>query len=387
MASGYSDFARNIGKQRLTGLRRPALACTLPTHVWGNRRAATWPGLPARTSGVFPSLRVRGPVEQGVLLSMDGFAQVPGGRRRRLAQEISCRGVGLHTGRQLTLSLQPAASGAGIVFRRSDLGVTIPARADHVVDTRLCTALGLPGRAEARVGTVEHVMAALAASGIDDAVIEVNGPEIPILDGSAEPFLFLIGCAGTAEQFGQRHSLKVLKTVRVEDETGAWAELSPLEGLGFEATLAIAFPGTAIGQQSLGLRVTMGSFRAELARARTFTLAEDVARLRAAGLARGGSLANAVVVDGPLVVNPGGLRSPDEFVRHKLLDVVGDLALAGHPIAGRFRGMRSGHALNNRLLRALLADPSAARIVAGHALAPEQAPNASSIEAPVAVAA
>lgn len=299
---------------------------------------------------------------------MDGFAQLPGGRRRRLAQGISCRGVGLHSGLTLTLSLLPAPSGAGISFRRSDLGITIPARADHVVDTRLCTAIGLPGEPQARVGTIEHVMAALAAAGIDDAVVEVDGPEVPILDGSAEPFVFLINCAGAAEQYGQRHSLEVLKTVRVEDETGAWAELSPLDDFAFDAELEIAFPGTAIGRQSLGLRVSMASFRAELANARTFTLAEDVARLRAAGLARGGSLANAVVVDGPLVVNPGGLRRPDEFVRHKLLDVVGDLALAGHPIAGRFRGARSGHALNNRLVRALLADPAATRLVAGHAL-------------------
>jgi UDP-3-O-[3-hydroxymyristoyl] N-acetylglucosamine deacetylase len=206
------------------------------------------------------------------------------------------------------------------------------------------------------------------------SVVEVDGPEVPILDGSAEPFLFLIQCAGTAEQYGQRRSLQVLRTVRVEDVTGAWAELSPIEGLGFEAELEIAFPGTAIGRQSLGLRVSMASFRSELAAARTFTLAEDVARLRAAGLARGGSLANAVVVDGPLVVNPGGLRTPDEFVRHKLLDVVGDLALAGHPISGRFRGARSGHALNNRLLRALLADAGATRLVAGHALDGAEAP-------------
>jgi UDP-3-O-[3-hydroxymyristoyl] N-acetylglucosamine deacetylase len=312
---------------------------------------------------------------------MDGFAQIPGGRRRRLAQGISCRGVGLHSGLPIHLAMLPAPCGAGISFRRTDLNLTIPARADHVVDTRLCTAIGLPGRAEARVGTIEHVMAALAAAGIDDALIEVDGPEVPILDGSAEPFLFLIGCAGTTEQYGQRRSLQVLKTLRVEDEGGAWAELSPLAGLGFEATLDIAFPGTAIGRQSLGLRVSMASFRAELAAARTFTLAEDVARLRAAGLARGGSLDNAVVVDGPLVVNPGGLRRPDEFVRHKLLDVVGDLALAGLPISGRFRGARSGHALNNRLVRALLEDASATRPIAGHALDAAEAPAAVAVAA------
>jgi UDP-3-O-[3-hydroxymyristoyl] N-acetylglucosamine deacetylase len=300
---------------------------------------------------------------------MDGFAQLPGGRRRRLAQSISCRGIGLHSGQPIRLTLHPAASGAGVSFHRTDIGAVVPARHDHVVDTRLCTAIGLPDRPDARVGTIEHVMAALSAAGVDDAVVEVDGPEVPILDGSAEPFLFLIGCAGTTEQYGQRRSLQVLKTVRVEDGAGAWAELAPLDDFAFEAELDIAFPGTAIGRQRLSLRLTAASFRAELANARTFTLAEDVARLRAAGLARGGSLANAVVVDGPLVLNPGGLRRPDEFVRHKLLDVVGDLALAGHPIAGRFRASRSGHALNNRLLHALLADSAASRLVSGHALA------------------
>ena len=242
------------------------------------------------------------------------------------------------------------------MFHRSDLGLDIPARHDFVVETRLCTQLGLPGNPAARVGTVEHVMAALAAAGIDDAVVELDGPEVPILDGSAAPFLFLIDCAGTVEQFGPRPGIEVLRTVRVEDGLGAWAELSPNSELAFDAALTIDFGETAIGRQSLSLRVSAESFRAELADSRTFTLAEDVSRLRAAGLALGGSLANAVVVDGPMVVNPGGLRQPDEFVRHKLLDVVGDLALAGAPIAGRFNGHRSGHALNNQLLHALFAD-------------------------------
>lgn len=298
---------------------------------------------------------------------MDGFAPLPAGRRRRLAQSISCRGIGLHSGRNVSLTLHPARSGEGIQFHRSDLDVTIPARHDHVADTRLCTALALPGRRDATVGTVEHVMAALCAAGIDDAVVELDGPEVPILDGSAEPFLFLIGCAGVVEHYGQRRSIEVLKPVRVTDDHGAWAELLPSDEPGFHAELEIEFAGTAIGRQVMGLRVTAESFRSELARARTFTLAEDVARLRAAGLARGGSLDNAVVVDGPLVLNPGGLRHPEEFVRHKLLDVVGDLALAGNPISGRFRGARSGHALNNKLLRALLADRSAWRLHVGHA--------------------
>jgi len=304
---------------------------------------------------------------------MDGFAPLtpgsfPLGRRRRLASSIGCQGIGLHSGQTISMSLNPAAPGSGIVFHRSDLGVSIPARHDHVVETRLCTGLGLPGNRSARVGTVEHVMAALAAAGVDDAIVELDGAEVPILDGSADPFLFLIDCAGITEHLGARRTIEVLNTVRVEDEYGAWAELSPNDELAFDAELTIDFGETAIGRQSFGLRVSVDSFRSELANARTFTLAEDVARLRAAGLAQGGSLANAVVVDGPMILNPGGLRRPDEFVRHKLLDVVGDLALAGSPIAGRFTGYRSGHAVNNMLLRKLLADRNSWRYAGGHAL-------------------
>jgi UDP-3-O-[3-hydroxymyristoyl] N-acetylglucosamine deacetylase len=286
--------------------------------------------------------------------------------RRRLKGSIGCRGIGLHSGRRITLTLHPGELGSGIVFHRSDLGLDIPARHDLVVETRLCTQIGLPGHPEARVGTIEHVMAALAAAGIDDARVELDGPEVPILDGSAAPFLFLIDCAGTVEQFGARRAIEVLRSVRVEDKNGAWAELSPNVEPAFDVDLTIDFGETAIGRQSLALRISVESFRQELADARTFTLAEDVARLRAAGLAQGGSLDNAVVVDGPMILNPGGLRRPDEFVRHKLLDVVGDLALAGAPITGRFRGHRSGHALNNQLLLALFSDRRNWRPTGGH---------------------
>lgn len=278
--------------------------------------------------------------------------------RRTLASAICCAGVGLHSGKPARLVLAPGEAGRGIRFRRSDLGVEIPARFDAVVDTRLNTTLGA---GEARIGTVEHVLAALAGAGIDDAVVEVDGPEVPILDGSAEPFLFLIRCAGTAETDLPRPVLEILKPVRVA-EGEAWAELAPSALPGFEAAMTIDFPAEAIGRQSLSLRVTEETFRTRLADARTFSTAEEVARARAAGLAKGGSLQNAVVVDGPLVLNPGGLRHPDEFVRHKLVDAVGDLALAGAPIQGRFTGHRSGHALNNRLLRALFADRAAWRL-------------------------
>ena len=294
---------------------------------------------------------------------MDGHFPISTGRRRTLRSAIGCVGIGLHSGARVTLTLRPGAADGGIVFRRTDLspelgGVDLPARHDLVTDTRLCTALSRDG---VRIGTVEHVMAALAACGVDDALVEVDGPEVPILDGSAAPFVFLIDCAGTVATTASREVIEVLETIRVEDGD-AWAELHPSLRPGLEAELEIDFGATAVGRQSLSLVVTSDAFRTVLADARTFTLAEDVARLRAAGLARGGSLANAVVVDGPLVLNPGGLRHPDEFVRHKLLDVVGDLAMAGAPLQARFRGHRSGHALNNRLLRALFAEPGAWRL-------------------------
>ncbi|NKE48392.1 UDP-3-O-acyl-N-acetylglucosamine deacetylase [Roseomonas frigidaquae] len=295
---------------------------------------------------------------------MDGFLPIDRRRRKTLKTAIGCVGVGLHSGRRVTLTLRPAEAGTGIVFRRTDLGIDIPARFDRVVDTRLCTALVAEGAPQARIGTVEHVMAALAGSGITDAILDLDGPEVPILDGSAAPFLFLIDCAGTVSLDAPAPVIEVLRRVRV-DEGEAFVELLPAHVPGFEAAMSIDFPATAIGSQQVSLRLSSAAFRAGVADARTFTLAEDIARLRAAGLAQGGSLDNAIVVDGPLVLNPGGLRRPDEFVRHKLLDVVGDLALAGAALSARFVGHRSGHALNNKLLRALFADLGAWRMVDG----------------------
>jgi len=271
-----------------------------------------------------------------------------------LKAAISCVGVGLHTGQRVSLSFQPAPVDHGIVFRRVDLGAGVPARFDRVVDTRLCTVLEQDG---VRVSTVEHVMAALVGCGIDNAVVELDGPEPPIFDGSAAQFVFLLDCAGKVVQDTPRPVVEILRPVRVNDADG-FAELRP-GPIGLDMALSIDFAAAAIGRQALSLRLTPESFRHELSRARTFTLVEDIDRLRATGLAQGGSLDNAVVVDQARVLNPAGLRAPDEFVRHKLLDAVGDLALAGVSLRGRFIAHRSGHTLNNRLLRALFADRAA----------------------------
>lgn len=299
-------------------------------------------------------------------------AELPAGtaRQHTLRQSIHCRGVGLHSGRDTWLRLGPGPDESGIVFRRTDLGIDLPARYDFVTDTRLCTLLGVttPDGRHATVGTVEHVMAALAGAGIDNAVIELDGPEVPILDGSAAPFSFLIACAGRVEQTAPRLTIEVLRPVRVSHGEGAdaaWAELRPTSGRGLELSMEIAFASRAIGRQSASLSLSEQSFAGEIADCRTFTEAAEIERARAAGLARGGSLDNAVVVDADSVLNPGGLRRADEFVRHKLLDAVGDLALAGRPLRAEFIGHRSGHALNNRLLHALLADPTAWRLAGG----------------------
>lgn len=299
---------------------------------------------------------------------MDGLplgltAQATTGRQQTLKAAIGCIGVGLHSGRRVSLTLRPAPVGHGVVFRRTDLGRDIAARFDRVAEGRLATDLVHSDDPNVRIGTVEHLMAALAGCGVDNVLVELNGPELPILDGSASPYVFLIDCAGTVEQDELRPVIEVLRRVRVS-EGAAFVELRPSSGHepALEMTLSIEFAAAAIGRQSVSLRLTPGTFRQQLCRARTFALASEVEQLRAAGLAQGGSLENAVVVDDDRVLNPGGLRMVDEFARHKLLDAVGDLALAGAAISGRFRAHRSGHALNNRLLRTLLTDRTAWRL-------------------------
>ncbi|MDE8344656.1 MAG: UDP-3-O-acyl-N-acetylglucosamine deacetylase [Acidocella sp.] len=283
-----------------------------------------------------------------------------------MKRPISCVGYGLHSGVDVEMTLRPAGPGTGIMFRRVDLNVDLPATFNAVNDTRLCTVINA---GDVRIGTIEHLMAALAASGIDDVVVEVNAPELPIFDGSAAPFLFLIESAGITAHAGTRARVEIRRVVRVEHEN-AFAELRPHHpgGSGFDLSLAIEFSASAIGAQAYHISLTPETFARELAPARTFTLAAEIEALQKSGLAKGGSLANAVVVDGPKVLNPEGLRFSDEFVRHKLLDVVGDLALAGAPISGRFIGSRTGHSLNNKLLRALFADPENFRI--NHGISP-----------------
>jgi len=277
-------------------------------------------------------------------------------RQKTLKTRINCSGVGLHSGRRVRLTIGPAAVDAGILFKRIDTKdeIVIPARWDRVVDTRLCTVIG-DGNGTT-IGTIEHLMAALSGLGIDNAVIEIDGPEVPIMDGSADAFVFLIECAGIVEQSAPRKRIKILKKVAVGDgESGASLTPAPFAALDF----ALDFASPAIGRQERSVRLANGTFKRDLSRARTFGFAEEVEQLRKAGLARGGSLDNAVVIAADRVLNREGLRYADEFVRHKLLDAVGDLYLAGAPIEGRFRGVRSGHALNNQLLRALFADADA----------------------------
>jgi UDP-3-O-[3-hydroxymyristoyl] N-acetylglucosamine deacetylase len=284
----------------------------------------------------------------------------PSSRQTTLRHAISCSGIGLHSGAAVSLTLHPAASDTGIQFVRRDRPrslARIAARWNTVVDTRLSTTIA--NESGTRVATVEHLMAALYGCGVDNVTVEVDGPEIPVMDGSAAPFVCLVECAGLVEQAAMRRYLRVLKRCEHRDG-GAWASLSPANGLSIHQT--IEYDNRLIAKQSMSFDLGSGSFKNELARARTYGFANEVEMLRRHGLARGGSLDNAVVVDGERVLNEGGLRFRDEFVRHKALDTVGDLALAGARLIGRFDGWCSGHSTNNALLRALFADVTAWRL-------------------------
>jgi len=269
---------------------------------------------------------------------------------------VSCTGIGVHSGAPVTVTLYPAVSGSGITFVRTDLGETeILAHWQAVVDTRQCTTIG--NSLKATVSTIEHLMAALAANGIDNIRIEINGPELPIMDGSAKPFMDLIDKAGIREQRASRRVIRILKTITVE-EGDRKASLSPASN--YEIEVDFDFAGrTPLAAQNYVFRPMEEDFAEDIASARTFGLLEDAEKIWAAGLAKGASLENTLVFDGKDVLNEEGLRYEDECVRHKVLDVLGDLHLAGGLILGKFHGVRTGHSLHLKLLQALFADVDA----------------------------
>jgi UDP-3-O-[3-hydroxymyristoyl] N-acetylglucosamine deacetylase len=273
-------------------------------------------------------------------------------------RHVSAEGIALHTGVPVHMTLEPAAPGSGIVFHRTDLGADIPALYDRVGDTRLGTVL-IAG--DARVGVVEHLMAALAGADIDDLRIALDGPEPPILDGDALSYLSLIDAAGLKRQDGERKAIRVLRTVTAEEGEGR-ASLHPADAVRFD--FEIQFASAAIGTERFSVDLTAENFRRDIAPARTFGFMHELDALLNAGLGRGASLENTLAIEGDKVVNAALMRFPDEFVRHKILDAIGDLALAGAPILARFEGVRSGHGLNNALLRALFADPANYALVA-----------------------
>jgi UDP-3-O-[3-hydroxymyristoyl] N-acetylglucosamine deacetylase len=274
--------------------------------------------------------------------------------RRTLAAEVCIEGIALHAGVRTKVVLNPASPGTGIAFRRSDLGASsfIPALWSNVVETRLGTVIADEGGQS--VGVVEHLMSALAGAEIDDCLIDVDGPEPPILDGDAMSYLKAIEEAGVRSQNGDRSLLRVQRPVEVESD-GAGCGLYPANQEEYD--FAIDFASTAIGRQSYSFTFSPESYRNEIAPARTFGFLHEAEALRAAGLAKGADLSNTLVIDGDKVINSDMLRFPDEFVRHKILDAIGDMKLAGIAVRARFEGRRSSHALNNALLRALFAEP------------------------------
>lgn len=276
------------------------------------------------------------------------------GVEHTLASRIQCTGIGLHGGKPVDLVLRPAAAGTGILFVRTDLRdkVSFPARTEWVVDTTLATTLG---RQNARLATIEHLLSALYGMGVDNCTVEVSGPEIPIMDGSAAPFVYLIQQAGLAPQRRMRRRLVIRKPIEVR-EGDRWVRVIPSRS--FKVTVDIDYPHPAIGRQSLeAVRIRPEYFARQIAPARTFGFLRDVQKLQSVGLALGGSLQNAIVLDEDRVLNRDGLRFPDEFARHKVLDLVGDLALLGLPIQGHVKASRSGHGLHQALVAEIRANP------------------------------
>ena len=282
-------------------------------------------------------------------------------KQRTLKNVIRATGVGLQTGEKVYLTLRPAPSDTGIIFRRIDLSEPVDIRAcpENVSDTRLSTTLECNG---ARVSTVEHLMSAFAGLGIDNAYVDLTAAEVPIMDGSAGPFVFLVQSAGIAEQSAPKRFMRIKKKIRLE-EGDKWACFEPFEG--FKVSFAIEFnhPTFRNSTQNASVDFSTTSFVREVSRARTFGFMGDLEALRAAGLARGGGLDNAIVLDEYRILNDDGLRYEDEFVKHKVLDAIGDLYLLGHPLIGAFSAHKSGHSLNNRLLRELVINQEAWELI------------------------
>ena len=275
-------------------------------------------------------------------------------RQHTIAQAASLSGVGVHSGKPARLTIRPAGEGAGVCFVRADVtdrDATIPALATKVTTTELGT--NLSNAAGVSVATVEHFLAACSGMGIDNVVAELDGPELPILDGSSRPFVELLTGAGLKEQSASRRVLKILKPVEVRHGQ-KFARLSPSQG--FEMRVAIDFPTRAIGRQTIRFAMTPGAFARDIAWARTFGFAHQAEQLHAMSKGLGASMDNTIVVEGDAILNPDGLQADDEFVRHKLLDVIGDLFLAGGQIEGLYEGEQPGHALNNQLIRAVFAN-------------------------------
>ncbi len=290
-------------------------------------------------------------------------------KQRTIREPVSTTGVGLHCGTRVKLTLRPAPAGSGIVFRRVDVEppVELPASATGVGDTRMASVLEKDG---VRVSTVEHLMSACAGLGIDNLVVDLTAEEIPIMDGSAASFVFLLQQAGCVEQNAAKQFIRVKKAVEVREGQGAnekWARLEPHHGYRLKFFIEFNHPAIDGTGQTAEVDLDVESYIEAIARARTFGFMQDVETLRGMGLARGGSLENAIVMDEFRILNSGGLRYQDEFVRHKILDAMGDLYLAGHPLLASYTAHKSGHGLNNKLLRALFADPDAYEIVSFNA--------------------
>jgi UDP-3-O-[3-hydroxymyristoyl] N-acetylglucosamine deacetylase len=290
--------------------------------------------------------------------------------QRTLKNSIRATGVGLHTGKKVLMTLRPALPDTGIVFRRMDLGspVDIQAHAEHVGDTTMGTTLQCGA---VKISTVEHLLSALAGLGIDNALVEVSAGEVPIMDGSAGPFVFLLQSAGIEEQKAPKRFIRILESVRVEDGD-KWARLDPYDGFKVNFEIEFNHPTFKKHSQIASMDFSTTSFLREVSRARTFGFMRDLESLRSRNLALGGNLDNAIVLDDYRVLNEDGLRYEDEFVKHKILDAIGDLYLLGHSLIGEFSGYKSGHGLNNKLLRTLMAADSAWQEVTFESLA--QAP-------------